>query len=71
EVVFGRALTSGEIQVEGSVPMKLVGQGEDGTCRYTAEFVSDAGGAVGYTIRLMPSHPDLHNPLASGLVRWA
>jgi len=71
EVVFGRALTSGEIQVEGSVPMTLVGQGEDGTCRYAAEFVSDAGGAVGYTIRLMPSHPDLHNPLASGLVRWA
>jgi len=71
EVVYGPALTSGEIQVEGMAPMVLDRQSKEGTCRYTGEFVSNVGGAVGYSIRLIPSHPDLHNPFASGLVRWA
>jgi glycogen phosphorylase len=71
DIVYGAALTSGEIQVAGTSEMRLQKRSEDGTCRYGGEFSSAIGGGVGYTIRLMPIHPDLHNPFATGLVRWA
>ena len=54
-----------------STRMTLEGIGEDGVCRYVATLVPVVSGRVGYVVRILPGHPDLHNPLDTGLVYWA
>lgn len=71
DVAYGPALRTGEIEVAGMAPLVFQEMHEDGTCRFAGTFVSGTGGRMGYAIRLSPAHPDLHDPLLPGLVRWA
>jgi len=38
---------------------------------YTGTATLNHPGRVGITVRVLPSHPDLADPLATGLIRWA
>ncbi|MCC6383097.1 MAG: alpha-glucan family phosphorylase [Dehalococcoidia bacterium] len=71
DVVSGGAGPEGELQAAGTTVMAYQGMDETGICRYLGSFEPDRGGRVGYTVRILPAHPDLHNPLDTGLVRWA
>lgn len=42
----------------------------DGHGRYEASFRCDRTGRLGFTVRVVPSHPDLADPLEMGLVAW-
>jgi starch phosphorylase len=39
--------------------------------RWTAGFTCDRTGRYGYTVRIVPSHPDLTNPIDLGRIAWA
>ena len=39
--------------------------------RWTAGFTCDRAGRYGYTVRIVPSHPDLTNPIDLGRIAWA
>jgi glycogen phosphorylase len=41
------------------------------TCVYRGGFTTDAAGLYGFTVRVIPSHPDLSNQMDLGLVTWA
>ena len=41
------------------------------TCVYRGRFTTDAAGLYGFTVRVLPSHPDLTNEMDLGLVTWA
>jgi len=71
EIAYGAAVQNGEIEIAGMAPLVFQDMSEDGACRYVGTFTSDIGGMMGYAIRLLPLHPDLHNPFLTGLVRWA
>ncbi len=71
EIAYGPAGQNGEIEIAGMAPLVFQDVSEDGACRYIGTFTSNVGGTMGYAIRLLPSHPDLHNPFLTGLVRWA
>ena len=43
--------------------------GDDHT--FTGSYRCSTPGSYGYTLRVLPDHPDLRNPLEMGLVRWA
>ncbi len=42
-----------------------------GWCQYSVEFVSDVTGRHGYTVRIIPRHPNARNALRLGLITWA
>jgi len=39
--------------------------------QYAVEFVAEATGRHGYTVRVIPAHPDMQRTLRLGLVTWA
>jgi len=39
--------------------------------RYRGRFGCDQAGRHGYTVRIVPSHPDLAVPIEMGCVAWA
>ncbi len=42
-----------------------------GTHVYTGDWTAPENGMYGFTVRVVPSHPFLGNPLRMGIVRWA
>jgi starch phosphorylase len=44
---------------------------EEGTCTYSGRFVTDSAGLYGFSVRVVPSHADLTNPMDLGRVTWA
>jgi glycogen phosphorylase len=42
-----------------------------GWYEYSVEFMSETTGQHGYTVRVLPDHPDLRHPLRLGLMTWA
>ncbi len=52
--------------------MELIGPGaDDGWFTYKGIFAGDDVGQHGFSVRAIPSHTDLSNPLRLGLVSWA
>ena len=47
------------------------GDGAEGRVRYRGEFMCDTAGRYGFTVRMVPAHPDLASPLELGRVAWA
>jgi starch phosphorylase len=39
--------------------------------RYTGQFVCERAGRYGFTVRVVPHHPDVPNPLEMGCIAWA
>lgn len=53
-----------------TAPMRLVETLEDGLYRYAGVLPCDRSGLQGYTVRVIPSHPDANNLLCTGLMTW-
>jgi len=52
--------------------MNLVGPADkDGHYRYSGSFVCDQAGRYGFSVRVVPSHDDLADPVEMGCVVWA
>jgi starch phosphorylase len=52
-------------------PLDIQEQAEDGSYVFGGGFEPAIGGRIGYAIRILPRHPQLHDPFAAGLVQWA
>ena len=71
EIYAGRLNAQREFAQTEVYPLKLAGHNGDGTYHFVGTFTCAAAGSHGYTLRVVPSHPDLQNPLEMGLVHWA
>ncbi|MFA6107705.1 MAG: alpha-glucan family phosphorylase [Candidatus Latescibacterota bacterium] len=71
ELYLGRLTAQHEVQEAASVALVHHGEQGDGVHRFDAEYTCTSSGSLGCTVRVIPSHPDLENPLELGLVRWA
>jgi starch phosphorylase len=71
ELYVGRVDANGDLVEGTAVPMRLDGQGRDGTCNYAVETSVARSGLHGYTVRVRPSHPDLTIAFIPGLICWA
>jgi starch phosphorylase len=85
-VVAVGSLTSGDVEVQLAhgtvghndeiedaevVTMEPVGDPDGhGRIRYRGEFDCDTAGRYGFTVRVVPSHPDLASPLELGRIAW-
>jgi starch phosphorylase len=72
QLAHGPAGQNDEIEQAEVVTMQPVGDGRgDRRVRYRGEFACDTAGRYGFTVRVVPSHPDLATPLELGRIAWA
>ena len=72
ELVHGPVTDAGEIDHPGRAAMALVDPELSGDgARYRGRFVCDRAGPYGFTVRAMPVHPELADPVETGCIAWA
>ncbi len=73
EAYFGRINSQGGIDNPQTTEMKPR-DGQDaqaGTLHYVASVPCDTAGRQGYSVRILPKHPELTHNLVPGYVKWA
>ncbi|HKZ83955.1 MAG TPA: alpha-glucan family phosphorylase [Anaerolineae bacterium] len=72
ELYAGRVDADGELADTEATPMQLVGPDGQGVFRFkTGHIPCRRSGLHGYTLRVLPSHPDLTTSFQPGLIAWA
>ncbi|MGE5595582.1 MAG: alpha-glucan family phosphorylase [Hyphomicrobiales bacterium] len=71
EAVYGVTGMGGEFQGEATALLEFEGMENDGISRFAGTFDPEMSGRVGYVVRIVPQHQDLHNAMDLGLVYWA
>jgi starch phosphorylase len=72
ELYLGRVDGAGELVEAEATPMQPAGQGKASSYLFEAsEVVCFSSGRHGYTVRVLPHHPDLTTPFLPGLIEWA
>jgi len=72
ELVYGPVGLDGDLDDPEVVPMMLAGDGyHSGWRRYRAEVTFPRAGTFGYTVRVVPSHPDIDDYAQLGRVALA
>ena len=70
DAVFGPAGPDGSLASHGVARLDFVSLAA-GEALYRGEVPFTEGGRQGYAIRILPAHPNLHDPFASQLAHWA
>jgi starch phosphorylase len=72
ELVHGSVSANDELVDSRIVRMELIGVGgSPGTTTWEGSFACDMSGRHGFTVRVVPSHPDLTAAAEMGCVAWA
>jgi glycogen phosphorylase len=71
QLVHGHVGTGEELENAERTTMSPAGQDAEGAQRFTGEFACDAPGRYGFTVRVLPSHPDLLWPSDVAYSTWA
>ncbi len=71
ELFFGGLDPLGELPSGDRVPMSCAGEPKDGVWEFTGEVPCNQTGQLGFTVRVLPSHPDLFQEHEMGLIVWA
>jgi starch phosphorylase len=71
QLVHGHVGSGEELENAERTAMAPAGQDADGAHRFTGEFACDAPGRYGFTVRVLPAHPDLLWPSDVGYSTWA
>jgi len=71
ELIVGRLDGSGKLITVERMPMVPTGEKSKGIVHYEASVVLQQSGRHGYTVRVLPHHPDLPTPFLPGLITWA
>jgi starch phosphorylase len=70
QLLHGPVGANEEIQLAAMVTMELVGKEGEGSYRYAGSFACERAGRYGFTLRVVPSHPDLPTFAELGVVTW-
>lgn len=71
QLVTGRVGQSGELEGVGTVTMHDDGPVDDAHRRYVGAAKLSSAGRMGVTVRVVPHHPLVIDPVELGLVAWA
>lgn len=71
QVYHGHLSRPGELDETHCVRMEPDGDAKDGLQVYKGELACRASGRRGFTVRVLPYHPDCVHPYLPGLIRWA
>jgi starch phosphorylase len=70
QLLHGTVGQNDELTHTAMVEMVSAGAVDDAHARFTGSFPCDEPGRYGFTVRVVPSHPDLVTPVELGLVAW-
>jgi len=70
ELYLGAVDSNGEIVEPRIVEMAGKQQGKEGVYSFVGSVTFTASGLHGFTVRVIPNHPDLVSPFEMGLVLW-
>jgi starch phosphorylase len=71
QLVHGPVGQHDEIEHPTITTMTPIDENGSGSLRYRGSFSCDAAGRYGFTVRVVPSHPDLITSVELGRVAWA
>jgi starch phosphorylase len=71
EAIYGSAAQDGSLRAVGTLRLSPTGASEGGDLTFEGLVPLRGSGRQGYTIRLTPTAPNLHDPLTTGLIHWA
>jgi starch phosphorylase len=71
QIYYGRVDAGGEIVDGKMVEMTQIDGGGDSFFTFEGVVPCERSGMQGYTVRVLPKHEDLGDPLAMNLIRWA
>jgi starch phosphorylase len=73
ELLHGAVGPNDELLAPQKVAMALLDGGteEHGQHRYAGRFACEVAGRYGFTVRVVPFHPDLTTALEMGSIAWA
>lgn len=70
QLYYGRLDAEGLIVKSQAVPMLIAQSKGEGSYVFAGAIPCQTSGRHGYTLRILPYHPDLGNPFEMGLVLW-
>ncbi|MGH9862206.1 MAG: alpha-glucan family phosphorylase [Candidatus Acidiferrales bacterium] len=70
EVYYGPLDAERKITHAHSLPMQRKAAAGDGVHRYAGLIPCRHSGQQGYTVRVLPAHPDINSPVSTGLITW-
>jgi glycogen phosphorylase len=71
QLVHGPAGAADELVDTSIDRMELAGRNGEGLTHYKGEFACGHTGRYGFTVRVLPAHPDLATPVELGRIAWA
>ncbi len=71
ELYYGKLDEDGQLSGGQPRTMDVQETDKDGKVKYAADMPCTRSGRTGYTVRVLPRHPDIAEPLDMGLLRWA
>lgn len=71
EIYMGRVDPQHEIQQPETLALSYLSSNGDGQHAFGGEYRCTTPGSQGFTLRVLPCHADLRDPLEMGLVCWA
>jgi starch phosphorylase len=71
QLVHGTVGQHDELEHPTITTMTPAGDGASGSLRYRGAFSCANAGRYGFTVRVVPSHPDLITPIELGRIAWA
>ncbi|HEY2999628.1 MAG TPA: alpha-glucan family phosphorylase [Acidimicrobiales bacterium] len=71
QLVHGPVGQGDELTERAVVSMTPVGTADDDHARYQGSLRTERAGRYGFTVRVVPRHPDLVSPVELGLAAWA
>ena len=72
QLLYGKASSDDDLRDVTVLPMALLGPGDrPGWHRFEQEVVFPSSGHAGFTVRIVPSHPDVRTYAHLGRVAWA
>ncbi len=70
ELYHGPLDEDGQLHTGQAIEMQLAAALENRKVKYTVAMPCTRSGMTGYTVRVLPHHPDMADPRDMGLVRW-
>lgn len=67
---YGRVDALGTLD-KSQIEIMQAAEKTDGYYRYTGSFTCLSSGQMGFAVRVLPTHPNVQNPLGLGLVTWS
>jgi glycogen phosphorylase len=71
QLIHGPVGQADELTERTIVSMTPDGAADDHHARYTGSLQTERAGRYGFTVRIVPRHPDLVSPAELGLAAWA